>query len=227
MQPVNRYIWFNYISLAFINGLSDAVSIILLHEVFAVLMSGNIIFSFSSLAGHFQFVDFVRLMIIVAFIISNIIAHTFFTKLPLITRFISVIIIIIFYCSIGNYCYTHGYLTKESPDFLYIAIFATVTSVFINSIFYRIHTTQYNLVAYTMNVLNLSHFIAERKYQNAGKILIPVISFATGVFTGAILVKYFQFYTVLFALPLLSVMYYSHHQSNNIINNQTSTPDGT
>ncbi len=64
-----------------------------------------------------------------------------------------------------------------------------------------------------MNVLKLSNFVAERKYQEAGKILIPVVSFAAGVFIGAVLVKYFQFYTILFALPLLSVMYYSHYQS--------------
>ena len=218
MQEPNRYDWFNYVGLAFINGMSDAVSVILLHEVFAVLMSGNIIFSFVDLATKLEFADIVRFMLIGVFILSNIISHRYFIKLRVGLRLAMVVLILLTYCMLGNYSYLHGYLAKDANGFLWVAMLATVTSVLMNNIFYQIHKTRYNLVAYTMNILNLAYFIADRKYNDVGKILIPIISFASGVFISALLVQHFQFYTILLALPLLFIMYFiqRHNQSNEI-----------
>ena len=216
MQTPNKYDWFIYIALAFLNGVSDAITVVLLHEVFAVLMSGNIIFSFVNIATKIGFVDFVRLILIVVFIGSNIIAHRYFIRLNVITRFYIVVLISLIYAFVGNYCYAHNYLAQNAAGFLYVAILATVTSVFMNNVFYRIHTTRYNLVAYTMNMLNLAHFIADKKYKEASQVSIPIASFAVGVLAGAVLVKFYQFYTILLALPLLSVMYWWHIQNQKI-----------
>lgn len=215
MQEPNRYDWFNYVGLAFTNGMSDAVSVILLHEVFAVLMSGNIIFSFVDLATKLEFADIVRFMLIAAFILSNIISHRYFIKLQVGLRLAMVAVMIIAYCIVGNYTYSHGYLAKDANGFLWIAMLATITSVLMNNIFYQIHKTRYNLVAYTMNILNLAHFVADRKYDDVGKILVPIISFASGVFISALLVQHFQFYTILLALPLLCIMYFIHRHNQS------------
>lgn len=61
----------NYCQLAFVNGISDAISVIMLHKVFVVLMTGNIIYSITALATGFKFTDLVRLTLILNFIIST------------------------------------------------------------------------------------------------------------------------------------------------------------
>ncbi|AJI68674.1 DUF1275 family protein [Francisella tularensis] len=70
----------NYYQLAFINGVNDAISVILLYKVFVVLMTGNIIYSIADIITNPQFSDFVRITLLFNFIISGVIVHGFIAK---------------------------------------------------------------------------------------------------------------------------------------------------
>ncbi|MBY0244763.1 MAG: DUF1275 domain-containing protein, partial [Sphingobacteriaceae bacterium] len=61
----------NYCQLAFINGVNDAISVIMLHKVFVVLMTGNLIYFVTDITTNFGFGDWVRLTLLLNFIISG------------------------------------------------------------------------------------------------------------------------------------------------------------
>lgn len=121
----------NYCQLAFVNGISDAISVIMLHKVFVVLMTGNIIYSITALATGFKFTDLVRLTLILNFIISGIIVHNIVIKKSVHFRILLAITFMLVYLCIGVTARKNGLLEDDSIWFLVVANVATTMSVII------------------------------------------------------------------------------------------------
>ena len=197
----------NYCQLAFVNGVSDAISVLMLHKVFVVLMTGNLIYSITDLATKFVFADWVRITLLLNFILSGIIVHNIIAKKDIRFRIRMALLFIVIYFCAGTYASNSNSLGESSWGFLIVANIATSMSVVMNNIFYRLHATKFNLVAYTMNLLNLAHMIAEKRYSDLRLLSITLASFLTGIITASFLVVYLKFYTVLIIVPILVSLY--------------------
>ncbi|MDE4957630.1 DUF1275 domain-containing protein, partial [Francisella tularensis subsp. holarctica] len=73
---------------------------------------------------------------------------------------------VLIYCFSCTFVLHINALHYISLCFLILANIATIMSVIMNNIFYRFHSTKIILVAYTMNLINLSHMIAEKRYHD-------------------------------------------------------------
>lgn len=200
----------NYCQLAFVNGISDAISVIMLHKVFVVLMTGNIIYSITALATGFKFTDLVRLTLMLNFIISGIIVHNIIIKKSVHFRILLAITFMLVYLCIGVTAKKNGLLEDDSIWFLVVANVATTMSVIMNNIFYKFNATKYNLVAYTMNVLNLSHMLGEKKFAEASGLGLTMLSFVLGLIIASFITIHYDFYTILLALPILINLFFSN-----------------
>lgn len=197
----------NYCQLAFVNGVSDAISVLMLHKVFVVLMTGNLIYSITDLATTFIFADWVRITLLINFILSGIIVHNIIAKKDIRFRIRLALLFIVMYFCVGTYALSVNNLGDESWGFLIVANVATTMSVVMNNIFYRIHATKFNLVAYTMNLLNLAHMIAERRHSDLRLLGVTLASFLIGIIVASFLVVYLKFYTILIIIPILISLY--------------------
>ena len=83
-----------------------------------------------------------------------------------------------------------------------------------NNIFYRLHATKFNLVAYTMNLLNLAHMIAEKRYHELQLLGITFASFISGLIVASCLVVKWDFYTILIIIPILLNLYQVNKRYN-------------
>lgn len=174
----------NYYQLAFINGVNDAISVILLYKVFVVLMTGNIRYSIADIITNPQFSDFVRITLLFNFIISGVIVHGFIAKRTIKFRIAISSLFVLIYCFSGTFVLHINALHDNSFGFLILANIATIMSVIMNNIFYRFHSTKINLVAYTMNLINLSHMIAEKRYHDITILSTTILSFIIGLIVG-------------------------------------------
>ena len=212
---MNKKDLLNYCQLAFINGVNDAISVIMLHKVFVVLMTGNIIYSMTALATGFHFSDLVRISLIFNFIISGIIVHTIIVKKSVHFRIILTLVFVVLYLSSGVTALHDNLLGEDSIWFLIIANIATTMSVITNNIFYRINSTKFNLVAYTMNLLNLAHMIGEKRFTDAKLLSITIISFAIGLLIASFLTIHWHFYTILITIPVLAHLFITNYDQIN------------
>ncbi len=197
----------NYCQLAFINGVNDAISVLMLHKVFVVLMTGNLIYSITDLATTFIFADLVRITLIINFILSGIVVHNIIAKKDIQFRIRLSLLFIVIYFGAGTYASNSHSLGDSSWGFLIVANLATTMSVVMNNIFYRLHVTKFNLVAYTMNLLNLAHMIAEKRHSELRLLGVTFASFISGIAVASLLVIYLKFYTVLIIIPILISLY--------------------
>lgn len=197
----------NYCQLAFVNGVSDAISVLMLHKVFVVLMTGNLIYFVTDVATKFVFGDWVRITLLLNFIISGILIHSIIAKRNIQFRIGLALFLVIMYFCAGTYAVNFNHLSDTSWGFLIVANIATVMSVAMNNIFYRLHKTKFNLVAYTMNLLNLAHMIAEKRYSDLKLLGITFISFISGLLVASFLVLDLNFYTILMIIPVLINLY--------------------
>lgn len=197
----------NYCQLAFVNGVSDAISVLMLHKVFVVLMTGNLIYFVTDVATKFVFGDWVRITLLLNFIISGILIHSIISKRNIQFRIGLALFLVIMYFCAGTYAVHFNHLSDTSWGFLIVANIATVMSVAMNNIFYRLHKTKFNLVAYTMNLLNLSHMIAEKRYADLKLLGITFVSFISGLLVASFLVLDLNFYTILIIIPVLINLY--------------------
>ncbi len=210
MQQLYKYDFINYICLAFINGISDAISVLLLHKLFVVLMSGNIIFLFINLAVKLDFIDLIRAILLITFIINNMLIQKYFIKLNLTVKLIIVILVTITYCTLGEFAYINNYLNEPTYWVMYLSMLASISNLLINNVFYQVNATRYNLIVYTMNLVNFARFLADRDYIEVAKIFITITSFALGVYGGATFSSHYHFFTILLTLLVLLAMYYNH-----------------
>jgi uncharacterized membrane protein YoaK (UPF0700 family) len=197
----------NYCQLAFINGVSDAISVIMLHKVFVVLMTGNLIYFVTDVATKFGFSDWVRLTLLLNFITSGILVHNFIAKKSTEFRICLTFAFVIIYFIAGTISLQLNSLSENSWGFLIAANIATVMSVIMNNIFYRLHATKFNLVAYTMNLLNLAHMIAEKRHEELRLLGITFASFIGGLIIASFLATVWKFYTILIIIPILLNLY--------------------
>ncbi len=197
----------NYCQLAFINGINDAIAVIMLHKVFAVLMTGNIVFLVTDIATKFQFSDIVRLSLLFTFIGINIFMHNWTEKRSVVFRIILACCFVIIYIIVGTLELQYNNLTSNSWGFLLVANIATIMGVIINNMFYPLHRTKFNLVVYTVNLLNLSYSIAEKDYKEAQSLSITIGSFILGLFVASFAVRYIQFFTLIIILFVLFNLY--------------------
>lgn len=197
----------NYSQLAFINGIIDATSVIMLHKVFSVLMTGNIIYFITSAVTKIEFIDYVRISLLLNFVLSGILVNNVLIKKSIHFRINLSILFVIAYCIIGYILMVNNYIGKDDWGFFMVANCATTMSVIINNIFYRLSATKYNLVAYTMNLLNLAHTIAEKRYNDLRLIMVPFISFILGLIVASLLTQHIHFFTVLLVIPILINLY--------------------
>ncbi|AJI44753.1 DUF1275 domain-containing protein [Francisella tularensis subsp. novicida] len=204
----------NYYQLAFINGVNDAISVILLYKVFVVLMTGNIIYSIADIITNPQFSDFVRITLLFNFIISGVIVHGFIAKRTIKFRIAISLLFVLIYCFSGTFVLYINALHDNSFGFLILANIATIMSVIMNNIFYRFHSTKINLVAYTMNLLNLSHMIAEKRYHDITILSTTILSFIIGLIVGAYLTSMIYFFAILIVVPVLINLYITNHKIN-------------
>ncbi|MBP7846987.1 MAG: hypothetical protein QG651_376 [Pseudomonadota bacterium] len=204
----------NYCQLAFINGVNDAISVIMLHKVFVVLMTGNLIYFVTDITTNFGFGDWVRLTLLLNFIISGILVNNFLAKKSILFKICITLIFVVLYCIIGSVCLQLKNLGDDSWGFLIVANIATITSVMMNNIFYRLHTTKFNLVAYTMNLINLAHMIAEKRYHELQLLGITFASFISGLIVASCLVVKWDFYTILIIIPILLNLYQVNKRYN-------------
>ena len=195
----------NYCQLAFINGVNDAISVIMLHKVFVVLMTGNLIYFVTDITTNFGFGDWVRLTLLLNFIISGILVNNFLAKKSILFKICITLIFVVLYCIIGSVCLQLKNLGDDSWGFL---------SVMMNNIFYRLHTTKFNLVAYTMNLINLAHMIAEKRYHELQLLGITFASFISGLIVASCLVVKWDFYTILIIIPILLNLYQVNKRYN-------------
>ena len=83
-----------------------------------------------------------------------------------------------------------------------------------NNIFYRFHSTKINLVAYIMNLLNLSHMIAEKRYHDVTILSTTILSSIIGLIVGAFLTSMIYFFAILIVVQVLISLYISNHKIN-------------
>ncbi|ABI83364.1 DUF1275 domain-containing protein [Francisella tularensis] len=204
----------NYYQLAFINGVNDAISVILLYKVFVVLMTGNIRYSIADIITNPQFSDFVRITLLFNFIISGVIVHGFIAKRTIKFRIAISSLFVLIYCFSGTFVLHINALHDNSFGFLILANIATIMSVIMNNIFYRFHSTKINLVAYTMNLINLSHMIAEKRYHDITILSTTILSFIIGLIVGAYLTSMIYFFAILIVVPVLINLYITNHKIN-------------
>jgi len=114
------------------------------------------------------------------------------------------------YLCIGVTARKNGLLEDDSIWFLVVANVATTMSVIMNNIFYKFNATKYNLVAYTMNVLNLSHMLGEKKFAEASGLGLTMLSFVLGLIIASFITIHYDFYTILLALPILINLFFSN-----------------
>ncbi|WP_116964704.1 DUF1275 family protein [Fastidiosibacter lacustris] len=215
---MNKRDLINYYQLAFINGVNDAISVIMLYKVFVVLMTGNIIYFIADMATNPQFTDMVRATLLINFVISGIVVHNLLVKKSVKFRIILSLGFVIIYCFAGRVALTSGHLQEDSLGFLIVANIATIMSIITNNVFYRFHSTKINLVAYTMNLLNLAHMFAEKRYFDLVLISTTIISFVLGLTIGAFLTILWDFYTILIIIPILIYLYWTHNKPLTHIN---------
>ena len=188
----------NHCKLAFINGVNDAVSVIMLHQVFVVLMTGNLIYSITGTISGFEFSDVVRISLMITFVLSNIIVHKLVAYKSVLFKTTLSIGLLIIYLIIGVILDNHQLIGIDSWGFLLVANIATIMSISINNIFYRIHATKFNLVAYTMNLMNLSYMLSGGKKTNDMQSLFEVfISFILGLLIASFLTVKIHFFSIL------------------------------
>ena len=215
---MNKRDLINYYQLAFINGVNDAISVIMLYKVFVVLMTGNIIYFIADVATNPQFTDLVRVTLLINFVISGIIVHNLLSKKSVKFRIILSLLFVIIYCVAGTIAVTSHHLQENSFGFLIVANIATIMSVIMNNIFYRFHSTKINLVAYTMNLLNLAHMIGEKRYFDLVLMSTTITSFVLGLTIGAFLTVAWNFYAILIIIPILIHLYWTHNKPSTQIN---------
>lgn len=197
----------NYCQLAFINGISDAIAVIMLHKVFVVLVTGNIIFLVTNLATNFEFKDWVRLSLLANFVLSEIIVHRAIAQKSIKFRIVLALLFVIFYWLVGSIEVYHHSIGDNELGFLLVANIAAVTSVITNNIFYRFHKTKFNLVAYTMNVVNLIHMLMEKRFADAKILGFTLLCFILGLLVASFMVVKLSFFTVLIMIPILLNLY--------------------
>lgn len=197
----------NYCQLAFVNGVNDAISVLMLHKVFVVLMTGNLIYFVTDLATKFVFADWVRITLLLNFIISGILVHNIIAYKSVSFRIGLALCFVVVYFLAGVSALQFNSLSESSWGFLIVANIATVMSVIMNNIFYRLHATKFNLVAYTMNLLNLAHMIAEKRYADLKLLGVTFVSFIAGLLVASFLVVHINFYAILIIIPILIHLY--------------------
>lgn len=197
----------SYCHISFINGITDAVSVIMLHKVFVVLMTGNIIFLITDLANGFYFKDFVRLTLIISIVVYEILIHKFINNIDINKRILISILLIVTYVFLGNYYYLKNSIGENSIHFLIVANVATATSLSINNIFYRFHKTKSNLVLYTINLLKLGDMMVERNFKEFFVISSTLFCFILGLVVASFMVFRINFLIFLITIPLLINLY--------------------
>ena len=222
-NEMNNRDFLNYCQLAFINGISDAMAVIILHKVFVVLVTGNIIFLITDMAVHFEFKDWVRLSLLANFILSEIVVHRTLAQKTIHFRISLAIFFIVTYCITGILATNSHNIDANSWGFFIVANIAAIASVTINNIFYRFHTTKFNLVAYTMNLLNLIHMLMDKKYSDAKVLGITFFCFIMGLLVASFMVVKWSFFTVLIIIPILINLYITNRNQFKLTENTSKT----
>lgn len=197
----------SYCHLSFINGITDALSVIILHKMFVVLMTGNIIFFIADLGTGFLFKDIVRLSLIINMIICEIIIHKYIDKISKNKRFLMSILLVCIYVFLGNYFFKNHSIGENNFHFLIVANIATITSLSINNIFYRFHRTKSNLVLYTVNLLKLGDMVVDKNIKELKLIVSTLLFFILGLLLAAFTVLKVNFLIFLVTIPVLISLY--------------------
>ena len=148
------------------------------------------------------------------FVISGVIAHNFIAKRTIKFRIVISLLFVLIYCFSGAFILHINTLHGNSFGFLILANIATIMSVIMNNIFYRFYSIKINLVAYTMNLLNLSHMITEKRYHDVTILSTIILSFIIGLIVGAFLTSMIYSFAILIAVLVLISLYISNHKIN-------------
>jgi uncharacterized membrane protein YoaK (UPF0700 family) len=193
----------NYCHIVFINGVSDAVSVTLLHKTFSVLMTGNLIFMITDISNVWSFKDMVRLTLILSFILMEFVWYKFLDNIQIGIKLLLSFTLLFTYIFLGSHYYGLHQIGENQINFLGLAILSGVLIFTINTTFQKIHEHKYNLILHTVNLLKLADLIAEKNYKSAIKPLLIIILFCSGLLFSALLIRRVNFYAMLLITPVL------------------------